>query len=171
MGIGLSTENAVPVSSDEKKDTKHSKNKIYAGLALAFFLFIAVGYSVYISLDWIALIAAFVFSFLTIYVNPGVIKKLTEVPVLTYYSIFLTITLFLSIDDYKNNSNMMLLLVSNILVCVSVFLSATPFVCYLFIFTNYYIVVRILLFFNSSPERDERSQYSKNNALIAGAKS
>jgi len=166
MGLGFSLEGITDKGTMEKEETfeqkKANRNKHQAGVILGMILLLVIIYAVSQTVEYISLIFAFIFSILTVITNPNVIKQLTEVPVLTYYSIFLSITLFFSIDDYKNNSTMMMLLVSNILVCVAVFLSATPFVCYLFIFTNFYVVIRIFAFFASSPEKDLTTQYGKH---------
>lgn len=124
-----------------------------SALALGIILFFIVIYAISISIDFYALIAAIIFTILTILANPNIDEKLLSAPVLTYYSIFLSITLFFSIDQYKNNDSMMLLLIVNILVCVGVFLGGGTPVSYLFIFSNYYVVLRIFLFFAYSPEK------------------
>ena len=135
----------------------------FAGFALGVILLFIVIYSICHSINFYALIAAIVFTILTILANPKIDEKLLTTPVLTYYSIFLSITLFFSIDDYKNNDAMMLLLVVNILVCVGVFFGGGLPVSYLFIFTNFYVVTRIFLFFSSSPEKTAvDAQFYKN---------
>lgn len=158
MGLVFSSDN---VKKSDEKDPVIEKRKFYAGIFLGAILLMFICYAVFLSIDYLSLVLAIIFSILTVITNPDIIGKLAEIPVLTYYSIFLSITLFFSIDDYKNNSDMMMLLVANILVCVAVFLSASPIVCYLFIFTNFYVVVRIFCFFALSPEKDETSQYGK----------
>lgn len=85
--------------------------------------------------------------------------QLEKTPILIYYSIFLTITLFMSIDDYKNNNEMMLLLVSHVLISVGVFFTDNAIVSCFFVFMNFYIVLRIFSFFTTNPEQISNSEF------------
>lgn len=133
----------------EKKEEKTENQKI-ASYFLAAIFFFTIIYTIGLTFEIFSFFSALALSILTVYTTPQIIDNLLKSPVLTYYSIFLTITLFLSIGDYKDNQEMMLLLVTHVLVCVGVFLTDNFYICHFFVFTNFYIVLRIFSFFNNS---------------------
>jgi len=140
------------VHLQKEKDEKTETQKI-AAILLFFVLFMVLAYSTIISFEIYSFFGAIFLSILTIYGTPHIIKLLTKNTTLTYYSIFLTVTLFLGIKEYRDNYKMMLLLVTHVLMCVGVFLTDNAFIPYLFIFTNFYIVLRIFNFFLNDPQQ------------------
>jgi hypothetical protein len=104
-------------------------------------------YAVYNTYELFSLLFAIYFAFSCITINPKIVNTLVNTPMLTYYSIFLTITLLFSVDDFKNNRDLIALLVTNILICLAVFFTASEYIVYIFIFTNSYVVTRIVMYF------------------------
>lgn len=131
-----------------------ARRRVIATSVMAFVFFCIIIYAISISIDYTALMLALIFSCSAVFINPDISDKFTETPILIYYSIFLSITLFFSIDDYKSSNSMMLLLITNILVCMGVFLGGGKIISYLYIFTNFYVITRIFIFYSKSPEKE-----------------
>lgn len=145
---------------EDKKEPEKTTGQKFAAIILGIIFFVVIFYVVSLTFDFKSFTAALVLAFLTVYTTPEIINQLMKTPVLTYYSIFLTITLFLSINDYKNNNEMMLLLVTHILTCAGVFLTDNIYISHMFIFTNFYIVLRIFVFFSTNPQQENNSDPS-----------
>lgn len=99
------------------------------------------------SFDWKAFILALFLSVLTLFLNGKIVKILRKNPSIVYYSIILIATLFFSIDECKCNTNMILLLLSNVLVSFLAFLTHTYFSFVLFVFMNFYTILNFIFYF------------------------
>lgn len=97
-----------------------------------------------------AFILAFILTVATIQGNRKILISLVESPSIIYYSIILTLTMFLSVDDNcKKDKKLILLILANILISVSAFLTQSAISLILFIFMNFYLVLVFILFFLS----------------------
>lgn len=125
-------------------------NTTYQQIASSLLLLILFGiamFSIYVTFNVFSFVLAIVLTLLVIITNKKILENLLAAPMLIYYSIFLTFTLFLSVDECKGSKDLMLLLIANVLICVSLFLSNDLYICYFFIFVNFYVILRILMFF------------------------
>lgn len=110
-------------------------------LTLVLFGFILYALSCSFSLEVFGV--AMLLSFLTLASNEKIKAHIKESPVLIYYSIFLSVTIFFSLECHKKNKFLMILFLSNILVCLCLFLTYDVKIIYLFVFINYYVILRI----------------------------
>lgn len=132
-----------------KKEQSESKKGFVIFLALL--TICVVAYVIYLTFEIVPFISAILFASLTIYTAPDITDKLLKNPALAYYSIILTLTLFLTIKQYKESNEMMMLLIAHILVSMGVFFADNYIISMVFIFTNFYLVLKIFCFFSNNP--------------------
>lgn len=118
-----------------------------SSLAIGLILSMIVGFIIYLSLSFLPFVVAILLTFFTFTSNMRIIDKLIEGPSLAYYCMILTLTLFFSVDEFKTDKNMILLLVANILICVSVLFTHSVISLIMFVFLNFYIVLDVIFFY------------------------
>ena len=115
--------------------------------ALGAILIAIVGFIVIYTFNVVPFIIALLITYFTIVSNGQITNKLVEGPSLAYYSMILTLTLFFSIEEFKSDRKMILLLMANILVCVYVLFTHSMISLILFVFMNFYIVLDVIFFY------------------------
>lgn len=130
------------VQKKEEIETEETKQKP-ASYVLAFLLFGLILYALSCGFMLEVFGVALLLSFLTLSSNDKIRTHIKESPVLIYYSIFLSVTIFFSLECHKKNKFLMILFLSNILVCLCLFLTYDIKIIYLFVFINYYVILRI----------------------------
>lgn len=118
-----------------------------SSFVIGLILSVLVGYVVIYTLNPIPFAIAALLGFLTVISNGKIMTKLTEGPSLAYYCMILTLTLFFSVDEFKTDKNMLLLLMVNILICVAVLFTHSFISLVLFVFLNFYIVLDVIFFY------------------------
>jgi len=145
----MDTEKSIDAEIKEKEKEDIGKEiwrDIISGL-LSLVCLLIVSYAIYNTFELFSFLFALYFAYSCITINPSLIDLLVKTPMLTYYSIFLTITLLFSVDDFKNNRDLLALLVTNILICLAVFFTHSKYIVYIFVFINSYVVLRIIMYF------------------------
>lgn len=132
--------------NENEPQFKNSWQKIIL-LILCLVCFCILAYAIYNTFEILSLLFALYFAYSCITINPYIVESLITTPILTYYSIFLTITLLFSVEDFKNNRDLIALLVTNMLICMALFFTKAKYIVYLFVFSNSYVVARIIMFF------------------------
>lgn len=136
MGEILSKEPKEPLEQKESAQKPSS-------YMLAFLLFGLILYALSNGFVLEVFGIALILSFLTLSSNDNIRTHIKESPVLIYYSIFLSVTIFFSLECHKKNKYLMILFLSNILICLCLFLTYDIKIIYLFVFINYYVILRI----------------------------
>lgn len=136
MGEILSVQKKEEIKEDDSEQKP-------ASFVLAFLLLCLIFYALTCGFILEVFGVALVLSFLTLASNDKIRTRIKESPVLIYYSIFLSVTIFFSLDCHKKNKSLMILFLSNILVCLSLFLTYDIKIIYIFVFINYYVILRI----------------------------
>jgi hypothetical protein len=118
-------------------------NNIIIGLIIGVFVIV----SIYYSFNLIPFLVAMLLTYFTLDSKEKIHASIEKAPSLVYYSMIFTLTLFLSIDEYKNNRPIIMALLANTLVCVGIFFTNSLIVTTLFVFMNFYVVLDIFFFF------------------------
>ena len=112
--------------------------------ALMVIVLVMVFYAMIFRFHVIPFIGAIVFVLAILKVYPELLEKSKENPMFIYYSMFLTITILLASEFCKSLRGFLILLITNVFVCLLALIYPHRFFLILSYFLNFYIVLRIL---------------------------
>lgn len=126
-------------------ELQEEKTKI---LIFDIFLLVVVAFAIYFSLNIIPLIFSLILTYLALSINKNLHTKINEGPNIVYYSLILLTTLIFSLE-YKSSKKILMLVMTNVLICISLFITQSRISASLFVFMNFYLILDIMFHFVS----------------------
>lgn len=107
-------------------------------------------YAMYLTFDF----TAFGFSILVIVsifiLKPDVLDALKRTPILQYYSLLITFSLVMALDDFNHNNNYLFLIIINMIVSVISFLTQIKWFIVVGIYLNMYVLSLVAIVYRNN---------------------
>jgi len=122
----------------------------FVSIVLGVVVILIVAYAMYLTFNF----AAFGFSILatvSIFIlKPDVLDALKRTPILQYYSLLITFSLVMALDDFKHNNNYLFLIIINMIISVISFLTQIKWFIVMGIYLNMYVLSLIAIVYRNN---------------------
>lgn len=121
-------------------------------------------YAMYLTFEWVAFGFSILIVVCVFIIKPDILEALKRNPILQYYSLFITFSLVMALDDFKNSNNYLFLIILNMIISVISFLTQVRWFVVLGIYLNMYVLSLIAIKYRNNEFNKNEHENSQSRS-------
>lgn len=122
----------------------------FVSLIFGVVVIVIVAYAMYLTFDFTAFGFSILATISIFILKPDLLDALKRTPILQYYSLLITFSLVMALDDFSHNNNYLFLIIINMIMSVISFLTQIKWFIVVGIYLNLYVLSLVAIVYRNN---------------------